>query len=150
MLHDKKHIELGDPVQLDTDNKRGKWEGNVYRPSEEKYSTAWWKEIKMAVIRRDHYRCFRCEKKYKVTLSVHHLIPRDEGGEDNPENLITLCVECHNIVEMAGCKTRAEILATLPEDIPIKQRYEPEPDRVETFERPEWHKWVYGGQKKPE
>ena len=31
---------------------------------------------------------------------MHHIIPRNFGGEDNPENLILLCNDCHNEVEL--------------------------------------------------
>jgi len=41
--------------------------------------------------------CFRCQK--RTIESVHHIIPKGFGGENNIENLITLCNECHDIVE---------------------------------------------------
>jgi 5-methylcytosine-specific restriction endonuclease McrA len=28
-------------------------------------------------------------------LSAHHVIPRNEGGEDHPANLVALCAGCH-------------------------------------------------------
>lgn len=127
------------------------WHAPVYRPPEDLGSAAWWKEIRTAVMIRDRFKCFRCESKRRRGLSVHHIVPRSEGGEDNLENLITLCNKCHDIVEMAACRSLADIVATIEDDSPHqpKKKEEPEKDRIETFERPEWHKWVYGGQRKP-
>lgn len=31
----------------------------------------------------------------EIKLNVHHIKPVSQGGGDEPENLITLCVECH-------------------------------------------------------
>ena len=42
--------------------------------------------------------CPRCLK--KEAISPHHIIPRESGGGDNKENIIYLCIECHNEVEM--------------------------------------------------
>jgi 5-methylcytosine-specific restriction endonuclease McrA len=28
-------------------------------------------------------------------LSAHHVIPRAEGGPDEPDDLVSLCVSCH-------------------------------------------------------
>lgn len=30
---------------------------------------------------------------------LHHVIPRDRGGDDVAENLVPLCAECHGFVE---------------------------------------------------
>lgn len=32
---------------------------------------------------------------WEVGAEVHHILPVSMGGDDNPENLITLCHECH-------------------------------------------------------
>lgn len=61
-----------------------------------------WDEIRERVIARDGRRCTvgwllggRCREH----LHVHHLIPRDEGGEDSLDNLITVCDRHHPMVE---------------------------------------------------
>jgi len=46
-------------------------------------------EIRM----RDENRCAKCGR--GGSLHVHHRIRRSQGGQDTPENLITLCQECH-------------------------------------------------------
>ncbi len=42
--------------------------------------------------------CPRCKKIHGE--SIHHIIPRENGGKDNIENLIVLCFKCHDYVEM--------------------------------------------------
>jgi len=42
--------------------------------------------------------CPRCLK--RNAISLHHIIPRANGGGDNKENIIYLCIECHNKVEI--------------------------------------------------
>ena len=51
---------------------------------------------KAMVLNRDEYKCHICKtKKQGVKLEVHHIIFRSNGGGDSPENLITLCHDCH-------------------------------------------------------
>lgn len=51
---------------------------------------------KAMVLSRDGYICKRCKTKKKgVKLEVHHIVFRSKGGSDEPENLITLCHDCH-------------------------------------------------------
>ena len=49
------------------------------------------------VFARDNYTCQKCKKK-NVKFRVHHIIFRSNGGTDEPDNLITLCLECHGKV----------------------------------------------------
>jgi len=45
------------------------------------------------VYRRDGFRCALCDStRY---LQIHHVVPRGEGGSNEPHNLITLCADCH-------------------------------------------------------
>lgn len=46
------------------------------------------------VLKRDGYRCCHCGSK-TGRLEVHHIDSR-LNGNDNPENLITLCEDCHH------------------------------------------------------
>ena len=50
--------------------------------------------IKAYVLHRDGYKCNHCKKK-NTKLIVHHIIFRSRGGTDSPDNLITLCKNCH-------------------------------------------------------
>ena len=49
---------------------------------------------KAFVLNRDKYTCQYCKTK-QGTLEVHHIIFRSNGGSDEPDNLITLCRNCH-------------------------------------------------------
>jgi hypothetical protein len=138
---------------IENDDSRQEWEESVYHLPEEVINSSWWREIRTAIFMRDHYRCYRCETKRRRGLSVHHIMSRADGGEDNPENLITLCLECHDIVELAECKTLADIDATIDEEVLLrrqpKEKEKPIIDRSEDFERPAWHAWVYGSARSP-
>ena len=49
-----------------------------------------------AIYRRDGYQCALCGSTRH--LQIHHYIPRGKGGRDIPQNLITLCSDCHALV----------------------------------------------------
>ena len=51
--------------------------------------------IKAFILNRDDYTCQHC-KTSKGKLHVHHIIFRNSGGTNSPENLITLCETCHD------------------------------------------------------
>ena len=67
------------------------------------------------IMRRDNYTCQRCGTFHAWInkngipcptndgeLDVHHIIPVSEGGDDNPDNLITLCRDCHKEVHKSN------------------------------------------------
>ena len=37
----------------------------------------------------------RCTICYEKCFKIHHIIPKAESGDDNPENLIVMCPNCH-------------------------------------------------------
>ena len=49
--------------------------------------------VKEYVRCRDGYKCRKCGS--KTHLEVHHIIQRKDGGANRPDNLVTLCHECH-------------------------------------------------------
>lgn len=62
----------------------------------------------LRILYRDNFTCQNCgefnafKNEYGVylpidngNLNVHHIKPVSQGGGDEPENLITLCVKCH-------------------------------------------------------
>jgi 5-methylcytosine-specific restriction endonuclease McrA len=55
---------------------------------------ATWYRLRQRIFKRDGYKCRVCGD--GEGLTVHHITPRSEGGTDDPENLITLCDECHS------------------------------------------------------
>lgn len=60
------------------------------------YVKGTWSVIRKAILERDNYTCQKCKKEKDYDkLEVHHKIPRAEGGDDDFNNLITLCYDCH-------------------------------------------------------
>lgn len=51
-------------------------------------------KLKLSVKERDNFKCVECGNS-DIELHVHHKIHRKDGGRDEIDNLITLCVECH-------------------------------------------------------
>lgn len=43
-------------------------------------------------------KCEVCGFSYKPILQVHHILPIKEDGNDDPENLICVCPNCHEIL----------------------------------------------------
>jgi 5-methylcytosine-specific restriction endonuclease McrA len=52
-----------------------------------------YRELHRRVLERDGWRCQVCGN--MQNLQVHHLKFRSHSGGDEEQNLITLCVECH-------------------------------------------------------
>ena len=75
--------KLENPEIKDVDYQTGRMKG---------YTNA-----KEYVLCRDKHTCQLCEKN-NVFLHIHHVIWRQNGGQDTPENLITLCNGCHTKV----------------------------------------------------
>jgi hypothetical protein len=59
-----------------------------------------WVQIRRSIRKRDNYTCQRCGKPEKSRRhDVHHKIPWRISQDNSPENLITLCMNCHRTVE---------------------------------------------------
>lgn len=50
-------------------------------------------KTRKAVLDRDNHVCRKCGR--SDGLECHHIIPRRAGGSDELENLIVLCIVCH-------------------------------------------------------
>lgn len=51
------------------------------------------------IFARDGFRCFFCGRnpqEHKVELTIDHLFPKAQGGEDGPNNTVTCCSECNS------------------------------------------------------
>lgn len=61
------------------------------------YHTAYWKELSRIVFKRDDFKCQMCfySAETPSELVAHHIKLRCEGGNNFPDNLITLCHDCH-------------------------------------------------------
>lgn len=51
-------------------------------------------KVRQEVLERDDHRCIICG--WHDCLQIAHLIPRSLGGLGIKENLVTMCVVCHN------------------------------------------------------
>lgn len=51
--------------------------------------------VRAYVLFRDCHTCQGC-KKSKLPVDAHHIVHREHKGSDLPENLITLCKDCHH------------------------------------------------------
>lgn len=127
------------------------WREKVYQPSEERELTAReWERLKLEVLKRDKYRCRRCDKRTRSRWdgTAHHIKPRREGGSNLLHNLIWLCHPCHDWVEeRTDHLTTAELIRnSMEDDAPIKVFRSRE---VQDTERPAWHRYVYGGGRNP-
>jgi len=69
-------------------------EGKAYQEGPQ---LGFWNEREYVLFRDDHC-CQWCQGKSKdPILNVHHIEPRKTGG-DSPDNLITLCETCHDLI----------------------------------------------------
>lgn len=51
--------------------------------------------VRAAVLSRDRHRCATPGCRSTRFLEVHHITPRNQGGSNRAENLVTLCSRCH-------------------------------------------------------
>lgn len=71
--------------------------------ADERYGP-WWRgratrrkmALHRAVYRRANYRCEACGAS-EVKLEAHHHVQREDGGRDTLDNLVALCVPCHQL-----------------------------------------------------
>jgi hypothetical protein len=77
---------------------------------------------------RDDYTCQFCgmteeehKSEYGRGIEAHHIIKQRKGGKDHPDNLITVCQECHKTLE----KTQANAISQIQENILsiVEERY---------------------------
>lgn len=53
--------------------------------------------VRKLILKRDDYTCVSCGHRAMKWMHIHHL---EEGNNDEPENLSTLCVACHTVMHM--------------------------------------------------
>jgi 5-methylcytosine-specific restriction endonuclease McrA len=73
------------------------------------------KNISKAVYIRDSWRCRHCN--HRENLTPHHIIFKSQQGTDNFNNLITLCIQCHNAVHDG--KLEIIVLDVLPSNVVV-------------------------------
>jgi len=66
---------------------------NALKPTLLRLDPTSYENLRQQVLRRDRWRCQSCGA--MSNLEVHHQRYRSHSGSDSEENLITLCVACH-------------------------------------------------------
>jgi 5-methylcytosine-specific restriction endonuclease McrA len=96
--------------------------------------------VKAAVRARDGYVCQACKGKRKDShLHVHHIVFRSLGGSDSPDNLITLCETCHQMVHDGKIKNNfkpksmASLASATQMNVIRSLLLKSHPDAIETF-----------------
>ena len=76
---------------------------NSFRPRRPriKLDSDSYRALHRKVLERDGWRCQQCGR--ATDLQVHHIRFRSRLGDDDPDNLITLCSDCHQTVHLDKC-----------------------------------------------
>lgn len=74
-----------------------------------------WRDTRAKVLQRDKGRCIRCYNNKKITfrkLQVHHIVKRttDISRAYDLDNLVTLCRDCHEELELLSADEQRAIL----------------------------------------
>jgi len=88
-----KGMHLSKKTEFKKGEKHVFWKGGT---SSEPYSFEF-RELKKQIRKRDNYRCqqcFRHQSELNYPVHVHHIDFNKEN--DNPDNLVTLCKNCHS------------------------------------------------------
>ena len=92
------HLQISSSRSVHRSPPTRQWAGSVnhtigkhtpIRLKEENY-----RELRKHVLQRDGWRCQLCGS--MTNLEVHHKQFRSHSGEDDEQNLITLCLNCHS------------------------------------------------------
>ncbi len=56
-----------------------------------------WDLLRIKILRRDCYMCIPCKNNGLMTAAkaVDHRVPKAQGGTDDPDNLQSICNDCH-------------------------------------------------------
>ncbi len=79
-----------------------------------------WELVRKAVIIRDNYTCQECGG--KELLEVHH---KNGTSQNDPDNLVTLCQKCYNLVHKHVHKVPTPKPSTKPEEVPAPKTEKP-------------------------
>ncbi len=70
-------------------------------------------ETREAVHERDRSQCVNCGASGPdVTLDVHHIVPRGQGGSNRLSNLALLCRQCHDAAHGDGTAPTVQFSST--------------------------------------
>lgn len=55
-------------------------------------------DVRQAVLDRDNAQCVLCGTGGENRLQLHHVVYRSQGGAHRPENLVVVCMTCHESI----------------------------------------------------
>ncbi len=138
--------DLAENASLDALDKTT-WQSAIYgKPSQkpDMDSVKDHQSLKVHFIKEFRSICQACRKYCgKDKLSLHHIIPRDESGGNDYDNLILLCHSCHNQIEL-----RAWEFKSYDSIVYCFTKRKPRPIKEKECGT-NWQSWVYGGKKNP-
>jgi hypothetical protein len=73
--------------------------GEIFMTDRDTYAA--WLRTKEACYARDKWRCMNPQCKDSHNLQAHHVTYRSHGGPDTLDNLVTLCIQCHEAIHQA-------------------------------------------------
>ena len=77
------------------------------------------RELRRLILERDEFLCRFCNRGGRYSdylLEIHHIVWRRHGGQDQPSNLMTICVECHDKLHYGEWKGRPRTFTELGEN----------------------------------
>jgi 5-methylcytosine-specific restriction protein A len=79
-----------------------------------------WQKLRIGVLKRDRELCQVCERQGIVALAteVDHIVPKELGGTDDPENLQAICEQCHREKTQIEAAHGSRPVAFFPEWLP--------------------------------
>lgn len=100
-------------------HKKPGWDTKKTTAHQRGYGYAWQK-LRLVVLKRDSGLCQPCLEKGKITVAntVDHKTPKAEGGNDDLENLQTICKRCHTMKTAMESARGGEKVSFLPEWLP--------------------------------
>ena len=81
------------------------WKGGITPKLQQRCSELWWRELRVIIYKRDNWTCQMCSKRGGA-LQCHHMVSEVDGGNHEPENLITLCRVCHSKLDALNRRHR--------------------------------------------
>jgi 5-methylcytosine-specific restriction protein A len=75
----------------------GSFGGTDRRSRHERGYGTEWDKLREVILKRDEYQCQACKRRGWLTAAreVDHIVPREDGGGEEPSNLQSLCKPCH-------------------------------------------------------
>lgn len=99
-MYNDKEIE-----QLKETYKQNKYDIEIEESYKSRRKKLFTKSLKNKIKNRDKNKCRKCKKDLtNEKWVIHHKIKVIDGGNNDPSNLITLCVPCHKLIHRSKRK----------------------------------------------